>query len=372
MSRAEIFEASVDYFLRPIGKYLADDRISEIMVNRHDQVYVERGGRLYKTEAEFESEDALFSAVVNVAQWVGREINYENPILDARLPDGSRVHAIIPPGARNGICLTIRKFKLGGLSLDDLIDFGSISPSAREFLEICVKLHKNIIIAGGTGTGKTSLLGAVTTAIPEVERVVVIEDTSELKLVQEHCVYLEVQKPDEHDRGGLSIRDLFVASLRMRPDRIVVGEVRGGEALDMIQSMLSGHSGSLSTVHANSPRDAAIRLETMSLMSDVELPVYVARAQVASAMDLIVQLSRFSEDGSRRITRISEIRGLDANNQYHVVDLYQNQMQGKTEQGKLISSLDPTGEKPLFQDEPYQQGMDEQIKQSKPLWRSET
>ena len=270
MTRQAIFEASVSYFLSPIGEFLEDETVTEVMVNRFDQVYVERAGQLYETDAQFESEDDLLSAVHNIAQWVGREINLEYPILDARLPDGSRVHAIIPPGCRAGTCLTIRKFTQGGLSLEDLIGFGSLSEEAREFLEICVRLRKNIVIAGGTGTGKTSLLGAVSAAVPEEERIVVIEDTSELKLRQQHCIYLEVQRPDQYGRGELTIRQLFVASLRMRPDRIIVGEVRGGEALDMVQAMLSGHSGSLTTVHANSAHDAVIRLETLSMMSDVE------------------------------------------------------------------------------------------------------
>jgi pilus assembly protein CpaF len=237
MSRDAIFEASVDYFLRPIGELLRDDSVTEVMVNRFDKVYVERRGKLYLTTARFESEDALLSAVHNVAQWVGREINDEHPILDARLPNGSRVHAIIPPGCRAGTCINIRKFKRGGMTLDDLIGYGSISYAAREFLEICVRLHKNTIVSGGTGTGKTSLLNAISAAVPEEERIIVIEDTSELKLDQDHTVYLEVQKPDQFGRGGISIRQLFVASLRMRPDRIIVGEVRGGEALDMVQSM---------------------------------------------------------------------------------------------------------------------------------------
>lgn len=369
MSRQAIFEASVSYFLNPIGKFLEDPSVTEVMVNRFDQVFIERAGRLHETEASFESEDALLSAVHNVAQWVGREINLEHPILDARLPDGSRVHAIIPPGSRNGTCLTIRKFSPGGLSLDDLIGFGSLSESAREFLEICVRLHKNIIISGGTGTGKTSLLGAVSAAVPEEERIIVIEDTSELKLRQKHCIYLEVQQPDQYGRGALNIRQLFVSSLRMRPDRIIVGEVRGGEALDMVQSMLSGHSGSLSTVHANSSRDALVRLETLSMMSDVQIPAYVAQAQVAAAIDMVVQLGRFSEDGSRRVTRISEVTGLDrVANQYLMSDLFVAKMHGKSDDGKLISQLDPTGELPTFSKEPYEHGMDKSIRLTESLW----
>ncbi len=368
MSRTAIFEASVDYFLSPIGEFLEDDTVTEVMINRFDQIYIERAGRLHKTNARFDSEDALHSAILNVAQWVGREINLENPILDARLPDGSRVNAILPPGARNGTCMTIRKFKRGGLTLEDLIEYGSLSESAREFLELSVRLHKNTMVSGGTGTGKTTLLGAVTTAVPEEERIIVIEDTSELKLIQEHCIYLEVQRPDQFGRGGMTIRQLFVNSLRMRPDRIIVGEVRGGEALDMVQSMLSGHSGALSTVHANSPRDAVIRLETLSLMSDVEIPVYVARAQVASAIHLIVQLNRFVEDGSRKVTRITEVLGLDENNQYRFRDLFQTKMRGQTDDGRVIAELVPTGEKPSFASEPREHGMGARINHSREVW----
>lgn len=368
MTREAIFEASVGYFLSPIAHLLDDDSVTEIMVNRFDHVYIERAGQLYETEARFETEDALLSAVHNIAQWVGRKINQEHPILDARLPDGSRVHAIIPPGCRAGTCLTIRKFKLGGLSLEDLIQFGSLNEEAREFLEICVRLRKNIIVSGGTGTGKTSLLGAVTTAVPEEERIIVIEDTSELKLRQKHCVYLEVQRPDQYGRGELTIRQLFVASLRMRPDRIIVGEVRGGEALDMLQAMLSGHSGSLTTVHANSARDALVRLETLSMMSDVEIPVHVARAQVASAIDLIVQLDRYSEDGSRKISRITEVVRLDEKGQYETQDIFECHLTGKSKDGRLIGNLAFTGQPPTFVKEPVQHGMRERIKHSSKVW----
>lgn len=368
MLRESIFEASVSYFLQPIQEFLSDDSVTEVMINRFDEIYVERGGRLYPTEAAFESEDALLSAVHNVAQWVGREVNAELPVLDARLPDGSRVNVILPPGARRGVCMTIRKFKPGGLSIEDLLDFGSLTEETAEFLSLCIKLHKNIVISGGTGTGKTSLLGAATTFIPESERIVVIEDTSELKLRQQHTIYLEVQKPDEFGRGGLSIRQLFVTSLRMRPDRIIVGEVRGGEALDMLQSMLSGHSGALSTVHANSPRDAMIRLETLSLMSDVELPVYVARAQVASAIDLVVQLGRFSVDGSRRVTGISEVEPLDENDRYRFRDLYRLEMDGQIIDGRLNGELQRCGAKPSFADEIRQHGLLDSAKESRDIW----
>jgi pilus assembly protein CpaF len=368
MSREAIFEASVDYFLRPIGGYLADDAVTEVMVNGPQQIYIERRGRLELTSATFASEDALQSAIHNVAQWVGREIDQDRPVLDARLPDGSRVHAIIPPAARLGTYLSIRKFSRQKLSLDDLIRFGSLSPTAKEFLEICVRLKKNILISGGTGTGKTSLLGAISAAVPEEERIIVIEDTSELRLHQQHCLYLEVQHPDSYGRGGLSIRQLFVASLRMRPDRIIVGEVRSGEALDLVQSMLSGHAGSLSTVHANSALDALLRLETLSLMSDVELPVYVARAQVASAIDLVVQLTRFTEDGSRKVTRISEAMGLDEANRYQLRDLFVSRIDGKTPEGMLRASLEPTGQRPAFANAVKEEGLLDRVRLTSDLW----
>ncbi len=369
MSRDAIFEASVQYFLRPIIAFLNDPSVSEIMVNRFDQIHIERGGRLEATDAQFDSEDALISAIHNVAQWVGREIDAESPILDARLPDGSRVNAVIPPASRQGTCLTIRRFAAGGLKLSDLIMFGSLSDEVSEFLEICVRLRKNILISGGTGTGKTSLLGALSSAIPPEERIVVIEDTSELRLRQPHCLYFEVQIPDRFGRGGVNIRELFRASLRMRPDRVLVGEVRGQEALDMIQAMLSGHSGGLSTIHANSPRDALVRLETLSLMSDVEIPIYVARAQVASAIHLVVQLSRFSQDGSRRVTRVTEALGLDQKDQYHLRDLFTFQLTGRTREQQLQGRLLATEQLPSFCEEPYRHGLEGFIAHSHSRWK---
>jgi pilus assembly protein CpaF len=368
MSRQAVFEASLKFFLEPVGPFLADESVTEIMVNGFDDVYVERRGRLEHTSARFASDDALLSAVHNIAQWIGREITEQQPVLDARLPNGFRVHAIIPPCARGGTYLTIRKFAREAMTLDDFIRFGSLSEAAREFLEICIRLRKNVLISGGTGSGKTTLLGAVSRAIPEEERIVVIEDTSELRLIQRHCLYLEAKHADASGQGGLNVRQLFVNSLRMRPDRIIVGEVRGGEALDLIQSMISGHDGSLSTIHASTTRDALIRLETLSLMSDVELPVYVARAQVASAIHLIVQIARFAEDGSRKITRITEAGGLDEKNQYRTEDLFVSQLRGKTPDGRLIADLQPTGRRPSFAREPYEQGLDHLIRLTGEVW----
>lgn len=367
MSREEIFSASLGFFLDPIRPFLQDDTISEVMVNGPDEVYIERRGRLEKTNARFPSSDALLSAVHNVAQYVGREIDQDRPILDARLPDGSRVHVVLPPSARRGIYFTIRKFARDIFGLDDLVRLGSVSPIAQEFLELCVRLKKNIIVAGGTGTGKTSLLNAVSTAVPDDERIVVIEDSSELRLAQPHTLYLEAQQADAYGRGQVTIRDLFKASLRMRPDRIIVGEVRGGEALDMVQSMISGHAGSLTTVHATTPLDALIRLETLSLMSDVEIPVYVARAQVASAIHLIVQLARFSEDGSRKITRITEACGLD-DNRYQLRDLFTSRIVGRQPDGRLIADLAPVGAKPTFADEIREYALEDQARLTRALW----
>jgi pilus assembly protein CpaF len=368
MSRQAVFEASVRYFLEPIAELLDDESVTEIMINGPDQIYVERRGRLEFTGLQFPSEDALLSAAHNIAQWVGREITDERPVLDARLPNGSRVHVVIPPSARTGTYVTIRKFSREALTLDDLIRFGSLSEAAREFLEICIRLRKNILISGGTGTGKTVLLGALSRAIPEEERIVVIEDTSELRLIQAHCLYLEARHADATGRGALNVRQLFLNSLRMRPDRIIVGEVRAGEALDLIQSMISGHAGSLSTIHADSARDALIRLETLSLMSDVEIPVYVARAQVAAAIHLLVQIARFTEDGSRKVTRITEARGLDEANQYRLCDLFVSRLRGRTPEGRLIADLEPTGELPTFAGEVREKGMEHLVRLSGALW----
>lgn len=368
MLRENIYQASANFFLAPIQGYLADPSVTEIMVNGPERIYVERRGKIVETDAHFQSEETLRSAISNIAQWVGREVDEQRPILDARLPNGSRVHAVLPPGATGGTYLTIRKFSRDFLTLADLVKAGSLSEPAREFLEIAVRLRKNILLSGGTGSGKTSLLNALSDVIPEEERVIVIEDTSELKLRQRHALYLEARPPDERGRGALTVRQLFTASLRMRPDRLVVGEVRGGEALDLVGAMLSGHAGSLSTLHASSPRDALIRLETLSLMAGIELPVYVARAQVASAVHLVAQLTRFPEDGSRRVTRITEARGLSADNQYELVDLFIGRPKGRRSDGRLAFDLESTGAKPTFCREPYEHGIERLIRRTPSLW----
>lgn len=309
MDRESVFSSSLAFFLAPIQQYLEDPSVTEVMVNGANEIYIEQAGQLRATGAFFESEHALESAVRNIAQYVSREIDAQHPILDARLPDGSRVHAIIPPCARQGTYLTIRKFRTDAYSLPDFIRLGSISPAAAEFLTLAVRLRRNMLISGGTGTGKTSFLNALSGAIPESERIVVIEDSSELQLAQTHCLTLESRPALADGTESIDIRDLFKASLRMRPDRIIVGEVRGAEALDMVQAMSTGHTGSMSTVHADSAHDALRRLELMVLLADVGLPFGAVRQQLERAVDLIVHIERRA-DGRRAVTELFEVGSL--------------------------------------------------------------
>jgi len=361
ISTKEIYEKSVQHFLAPIQSLQADPDVSEIMINGYDTIYFEKKGAIQKSDCKFDSPEALMAAAQNVAEFVNRNIGGQYHSLDARLPDGSRVHVIIPPCSRQGVCISIRRFKKTAFTLQNLIEWNSINDEVAEFLNIIVKLHKNTVVAGGTGTGKTTFLNALSSEIPETERIIVIEDSSELQLQQPHSLYLEAQPPQPDGTGEVTIRDLFVDSLRMRPDRIVVGEVRRGEALDLIQSMLSGHSGSLTTVHASTPESAAIRLETLCLMSDVVLPVYVARTQVGSALDLVIQLDRLS-DHSRRMVAISECQGLNAaDNTYIFNPLYKFKKTGKDENGKIQGKLEWTGNLPSFSQEPHAMGIDELI-----------
>jgi pilus assembly protein CpaF len=366
MHAADIYRQSVAYFLRPIQPLLEDPDVSEILVNGFRTIYFEKAGRLQLSDLAFPNEDSLRAAVTNIAEYVNRVVDQDHHSMDARLPDGSRVHVIVPPSSRGGCHISIRKFKKSTFDLSALVRSGSLSPIAAEFLKIVVVIHKNTVISGGTGTGKTSMLNALSSAIPEHERIIVIEDSSELQLNQAHTVYLEAQPPRPDGRGAVSIRDLFVDSLRMRPDRIVVGEVRRGEALDMLQSMISGHSGALTTAHANTPFDALIRLETMALMSGVEMPVHVMRRQVASAVHVIIQLQRF-DDGSRRVSDISEVLGLDASGTYVVQPLFQFLATGRNAEGFLTGSLQWTGVRPTFASEPYQLGFSNMIDLCKEL-----
>jgi pilus assembly protein CpaF len=323
LDRAEIYGRTLKHFLSPVAELLYnDDTVSEVLVNGPDTVFCERRGRLEPVDVRFKDADALEAAARNLAEYVRRRLDDDHHSMDARLPEPEkfRVHVIIPPCARNGVCLSIRKFKRSTATLDWLVEMNSASRQVVDFLHAAVRVHCNILVAGGTGTGKTSLLNAMSTAIPEEERIIVIEDTAELQLHQPHTIYLEARPPKPDGKGAVTIRDLFVDSLRMRPDRIVVGEVRRGEALDLVQSMLSGHDGSLATIHASTPQSALVRLETLCLMSDVALPVYVARQQAATAVHLVVQIARV--EGARRISEIAKVEGLDEKDRYVVSPLF--------------------------------------------------
>jgi pilus assembly protein CpaF len=341
------FSETVRSFLAPIIHHLDDPEVSEIMVNSPDEIWVERKGKVEITDCKFESADALMSAVNNISQFVKRSINEETPTMDARLPDGSRIHAILPPCARKGICLDIRKFSKDALTVEKLIEFGSLNQKALEFLKACTFTKKNIIVSGGTGSGKTSLLNATSSLIPNNERIIVIEDSAELQLQQDHVLPLESKAADKKGKGEVSIRDLLRSTLRLRPDRIVIGEIRGGEALDFLQALNTGHGGSMGTIHANSPVDALSRLETLTLFAGVELPLKAIRSQVTSAIDIVVQTSRY-HDGSRKISHISEVLPLGDDGNYSVEHIFKFNQTGIEPDGRILGSLKPAGVKPSF------------------------
>lgn len=315
-------EWSVRYFLFPIQKFLEDDTVSEVMINGPNDVRIERRGVIEKTDVRFASDQDLVAAVINIAQLVGKRITPEVCRLDARLPDGSRVHAVLPPVSRQGPCLAIRKFFRSKIGLDRLVELGALTSEVREFIDLCVLTERNMVVAGGTGCGKTTLLNVLAALIPPHERVIVLEDTSELQLQLDHVLYLEARPPDRHGKGEVTLREMFHSCLRMRPDRIVVGECRGGEAVELIQSMTSGHGGSMTTLHASSPFDALNRLETMALMAGLDLPLSALRSQISSAIQVVVHLERLA-GGSRKVLSVAEIRGLDEAGRYVVVPIYE-------------------------------------------------
>lgn len=317
----EIFEQTILRFLEPVGEYLRDPTVTEIMINGPHEVYIERKGRLTLTDAKFDNEAALIAATRNILQFVGKRVTTERPMMDGRLPDGSRVHVAMPPCSRRGVVVTIRKFSRQAFDMDFLVKSGCLSELSRDFLILCIGTEKNLLVSGGTSSGKTSLLNVLSEYIQSDRRIVVIEESAELQLRQPHVLSLEGRSPDRYGRGEVTIRELFKNSLRMRPDRVIVGECRGGEALDMIQAMTSGHAGSMTTLHADSPADALHRLETMAMMSTVDIPLAALRAQVASAIHVIVQMMRFA-DGGRRVVQISQVLPLDTHGRYQVEDLF--------------------------------------------------
>ncbi len=352
LSRAEkrrLFEAIVAEILGfgPLEPLLADDTITEIMVNGSKNVYVERKGKIERTTMTFESDDHVLRIMDRIVSPLGRRIDESSPYVDARLPDGSRVNAVIPPISLVGPVLTVRKFARIPITIEDLLRFGTLTAESVEFLKACVVARLNMVISGGTGSGKTTLLNILSQFIPATERIITIENAAELQLRQDHVISLESRPPNIEGRGEVTIRDLVVNSLRMRPDRIIVGEVRDDAALDMLQAMNTGHDGSMTTLHSNSPRDSLSRLETMVLMAGMELPSRAIREQVASAINLIVHQERL-QDGTRRVVNISEIHGMEGE-VITMTDLFVFEQTG-IEEGRIIGRLRPTGLRPKFMD----------------------
>lgn len=330
----------------PIQPLLDDPTISEVMVNRADRVYVERKGKPILTDIKFEDDAHVRRIIDRIVIPLGRHIDENNPLVDARLPDGSRVNAVIPPVAVGGPCITIRKFSTGCLTATDLVNFGAFSQQVADFLRYCVLARLNIVVAGGTGSGKTTLLNVLSSFIPGDERIVTIEDAAELKLAQDHVITLEAKRANLDGHGEVTIRDLVRNSLRMRPERIVVGEVRGGDALDMLQAMNTGHDGSMTTLHANTPRDVVSRIETMALMGGIDFPIKVVREQLSSAIQMIVQQARL-RDGSRKIVAITEISGMEGD-KVVLQEIFKFTEDGVDKEGKVIGQLRPVGMRPRF------------------------
>ncbi|MFL5760762.1 MAG: CpaF family protein [Thermomicrobiales bacterium] len=347
VERMRLFEAISAEILGfgPIEPLLKDDSVTEVMINGPKQVYVERAGRLELSDVAFQDDDHVMRVIDRIVSPLGRRIDESSPTVDARLPDGSRVNAIIPPIALNGPTVTIRKFSKDPFTVDDLIRFGTFTAEMATFMKACVEARLNIIVSGGTGSGKTTFLNVLSSFIPADERIVTIENAAELQLRQEHVVRLESRPANIEGKGEITIRDLVINALRMRPERIVVGECRGGEALDMLQAMNTGHDGSMTTAHANTPRDALSRLETMVLMAGMDLPVRAIREQVASAVDLIIQQERL-KDGTRKITGITEVQGMEGD-VIVMQDIFSFQQSG-IENGKIVGRMKPTGIRPKF------------------------
>ena len=341
-----IFESAIKSFLSPIWSLLQDETVTEVMVNSYNEIWVEKKGLIEKTSAHFSDEDSLRAAVNNIAQSVGRNIDDENPRLDARLPNGYRIHAVIPPCSRKGTTVAIRKFSSVQLDFKDLIRFRSLSVDMAQFIDISVKLGKNILVSGGTGSGKTTLLSMICNRIPKGQRIIVIEDSSELQIEYEHVVFFETRMGNE-TLPAVTIEDLLKSSLRLRPDRIIVGEVRGGEALDLVQAMNTGHKGCFGTIHANTPASALVRLQALAQGADSQLSEKALTQQISSAVDLIVQTSRY-QDGVRRIASIAEVLGKDKDENYIVKNIYHLDRLIKNQDGSFSGLAVPTGVIPSF------------------------
>lgn len=346
--RKQIFEQVLNDLLGygPIQSLLNDDQVTEIMVNGPKKVFVEKEGKLVKSNVTFDDDDHVVRIIDRIILPLGRHVDADSPTVDARLPDGSRVNAVVRPVAIDGPSITIRKFRKDKLKVDDLVAFGSMTRSMADFLEACVKARFNIIISGGTGSGKTTLLNVMSGFIPENERIITIEDAAELQLQQDHVMRMETKSANAEGLHAVTIRELVRNSLRMRPDRIVVGEVRGGEALDMLQAMNTGHDGSLTTVHANTPRDAISRIETLVLMAGMDLPLKVVRQQISSAVDLIVQQTRL-KDGQRKITAVTEVAGMEGEI-IVLTDVFKFTQSGVSSEGKVVGEVHATGIRPNF------------------------
>lgn len=348
------FKEVIERALAPVQEFLQDPGVSEVLINGPDQIFVERKGKLELTNAKFPDEDNLQAAINSIAQSVGRRINKDEPRLDARLPiiegspaSGSRIAAVLPPISRQGTVISIRKFTASKISPADYIKYGTITPDAWMFLDLCMFLGKNIIVSGGTGSGKTTLLSLLCSRIPKGQRILVIEDSSELQIDYEHTVRFETRQADLSGKGEVTIKDLLKSALRLRPDRIIVGEVRSSEALELISAMNTGHKGSMGTVHANSPEDAIVRLEALAAGGDAKISEKALVSQVASAIEVIVQISRYS-DGSRKIGAISEVRGVGPDGKYLVVPIFAIDKLIRKPDGKLEGQIEPTGEIPSF------------------------
>ncbi len=346
--RKQIFTEILDEMtgFGPIQPLLDDPDVSEVMVNGPKKVFVEKNGKVTKSAITFDDDDHVARIIDRIILPLGRRVDADSPTVDARLPDGSRVNAVIRPVSIDGPCITIRKFKKDKLSIHQLVEFGSLTQNMGEFIRACVLAHLNIVVSGGTGSGKTTLLNVLSSFIQESERIITIEDAAELQLQQDHVLRMETKVANTDGRGMVTIRDLVRNSLRMRPDRIIVGECRGGETLDMLQAMNTGHDGSLTTLHANTPRDALSRMETMVLMSGMDLPLKVVRQQIASAVDLIIQQTRL-KDGARKVTAVTEVVGMEGDTVV-LTDIFKFEQTGVGPNGKILGELKPTGIRPVF------------------------